>query len=64
MNLIRELKTYRWGEGDTPVKREDHCLDELRYFIMTLPEPTKPLPEKKSDQLLFKEKLMKKRGRA
>lgn len=64
VNLIRELKTYRWGEGDTPVKREDHCLDELRYFIMTLPEPTKPLPEKKSDQLLFKEKLMKKRGRA
>ena len=63
VNLIRELKTYRWGDGDAPVKKDDHCLDELRYYLMTLPEPNKPLPEKKSEQLMFKERLMKKRGR-
>lgn len=37
-NLIRELKGYRWGEGDVPVKRDDHALDELRYFVMTAPK--------------------------
>ena len=35
-NLIRELKTYRWGAGDNPIKKDDHCLDELRYYIMSL----------------------------
>ena len=29
VNLIRELKSYRWGDGDVPIKRDDHCLDEL-----------------------------------
>ena len=38
VNLIRELKTYTWGEEDTPVKRDDHCLDELRYYLMTAPK--------------------------
>jgi len=35
-NLIREIKTYFWGSGDRPVKNDDHCLDELRYYIMSL----------------------------
>ena len=33
-NLIRELKGYMWGEGDVPRKKDDHALDELRYFVM------------------------------
>jgi len=45
-NLIRELKSYWWGSGDTPKKYDDHCLDELRYYIMSKPQlvqPQKPL---------------------
>ncbi len=38
-NLIDELKSYCWGENDAPVKRDDHCVDELRYFVMTRPKP-------------------------
>ncbi len=38
-NMIAEFKSYSWGEGDSPVKRDDHCMDELRYFIMTRPRP-------------------------
>ena len=33
-NLIREIKAYYWGNGDLPVKRDDHALDELRYYLM------------------------------
>ncbi len=39
VNMIREFKSYFWAEGDRPVKRGDHCMDELRYFIMTRPRP-------------------------
>ena len=35
-NLIQEFKTYRWGNSDAPIKKDDHCLDELRYYIMSL----------------------------
>jgi phage terminase large subunit-like protein len=38
VNLIRELKSYRWGDGDSPVKKDDHALDELRYYVMSRPE--------------------------
>ena len=31
VNLIRELKSYWWGDGDNPIKADDHCLDEMRY---------------------------------
>ncbi|MDE7265550.1 MAG: terminase family protein, partial [Clostridia bacterium] len=30
VNMIEEFKTYCWADGDTPVKRDDHCMDELR----------------------------------
>ncbi|MDE7158559.1 MAG: terminase family protein, partial [Clostridiales bacterium] len=30
-NMIREFKGYFWGEGENPVKRDDHAMDELRY---------------------------------
>ena len=59
VNLIRELKSYRWGDGDVPVKRDDHCLDELRYFIASRPKNEKPDGEKTAVQR-DKEKLIKK----
>lgn len=37
-NLIRELKGYMWGENEIPKKINDHALDELRYFVMSLPK--------------------------
>lgn len=53
VNLIRELKSYRWGEGDTPKKTDDHALDELRYYLMTRPEN---LPPKKQKTAIQKDK--------
>ncbi len=41
-NLIREMKGYAWGEGESPIKRNDHALDALRYFIASKPEPYVP----------------------
>ena len=41
VNMIREFKGYFWGAGESPVKRDDHAMDELRYFIMTRPKPAK-----------------------
>ncbi len=37
VNLIREVKNYWWGDGDLPIKKDDHALDELRYYLMTKP---------------------------
>ena len=37
VNLIREIKSYWWGDDDVPIKKDDHCLDELRYYLMTQP---------------------------
>ena len=34
VNLIREIKTYFWGNGEVPTKKDDHALDELRYYLM------------------------------
>ncbi len=46
VNLIRELKSYRWGEGENPRKTDDHALDELRYYLMTKPKNTPPKQQK------------------
>lgn len=35
VNLIRELKSYSWGD-DKPIKVNDHSMDELRYYIMSI----------------------------
>lgn len=35
VNLIREIKSYWWGNDDLPVKKDDHALDEMRYYLMT-----------------------------
>lgn len=37
-NLIREIKNYYWGNGENPIKDDDHALDELRYYLMSKPE--------------------------
>ncbi len=57
-NLINEIKTYRWGKGDSPVKENDHSMDELRYYIMSRPE-NKKASDKKSVVELEKERLIK-----
>lgn len=59
VNLIRELKSYRWGDGDNPKKIDDHSLDELRYYLMTKPENS-PLKKEKSDIQKDKERRFKK----
>ena len=46
VNMIREIKSYFWGDNDLPIKKDDHCLDELRYYIMSRPENSKPRIEK------------------
>lgn len=56
-NLIREIKGYFWGKEDVPIKNDDHCLDELRYYIMSKPQKAK-LTETVSEQLKFKNKLI------
>lgn len=58
VNLIREIKGYFWGEGDVPKKRDDHALDELRYFIMSRPEPYVEKTSKSEIQL-DKERLIR-----
>lgn len=50
VNLIRELKNYRYKEGDVPRKTDDHALDELRYYIMTKPQNNPPVPLKNEIQ--------------
>ena len=46
-NLIRELQTYVWDEKaqirgvDAPLKRDDHCVDSLRYGIMYMQPKSK-----------------------
>ena len=59
-NLIREIKSYYWGDGDNPIKKDDHCLDELRYYLMTIPRPHAP---QKNKVEIHKESLIRKRKR-
>ncbi len=64
VNLIRELKSYRWGDGDSPQKKDDHSLDELRYYLMTKPEntpPKKPKTEIQKDKERLYRKIMNER---
>lgn len=49
--LVSEFLKYRWKSSkraedsprEGPVKRDDHSLDALRYGVMSMPEPGKPL---------------------
>ena len=47
VQLIRELKGYYWGSGDTPRKADDHSLDEMRYYLMSKPR-RQPMQVEKS----------------
>ena len=47
VELIKEIRSYFWGDHNHPVKSNDHCVDALRYLVMSLPEitaTTKPTP--------------------
>ena len=47
VNMISEIKSYWWGKDDRPRKVDDHAMDDLRYFVMSLPDPAvraKPTP--------------------
>ncbi len=46
VNLIRELKGYFWGSGDMPKKTDDHCLDAMRYYLMSRPKKAVATVEK------------------
>ncbi len=59
VNLIREIKSYRWGDGDKPVKVDDHALDELRYYCNRKTSVQK-LEEEKTEIQKDKERLYKK----
>lgn len=40
-NSIREFSLYRWSEKnteDTPIKENDHAMDDIRYFVTTILE--------------------------
>ena len=66
VNLIREIKAYRWGTDDAPVKADDHALDELRYYIMTRPHNEQPKTEQtavqKDKNKLIRNLMRKRRG--
>ena len=55
VNLIREIKSYFWG-ANSPIKKDDHCLDELRYYIMSI-DKVEPKKEKEPMMLEYKNKL-------
>lgn len=42
VNMIREFKGYLWGSNDSPVKRDDHAMDELRYYCLQIGERKQP----------------------
>ncbi len=38
-DTLRELENYRWeqdGDLDRPIKEQDHAMDDMRYFVMTI----------------------------
>ena len=59
VNLIREIKGYFWGNADVPIKKDDHALDELRYYIMSRPENKIALSKPKTPLQINKERLIK-----
>ncbi len=58
VNMIREIKNYWWGDDDLPIKKDDHSLDELRYFLMTRPKKIEKI--QKNEIQKDKEKMIRK----
>ena len=65
--MIREIKQYRWkseGEAEEPVKKDDHAMDELRYYLMHRGEIAQTGSVLREGAILaHKKKLAKKLGR-
>ena len=59
VNMLREIKGYFWGSGDAPIKRDDHAMDDLRYYVCSLTDRQTDKPEKSWVEL-DKEKLIRK----
>lgn len=59
-NMIREIKGYFWSNADVPIKKDDHAMDELRYYIMSRPENKICLQKYKTPLQQNKERLIKK----
>lgn len=59
VNMIREIKGYFWGNADTPIKKDDHSMDELRYYIMNKPQ-AKEVKQEKTIIQKNKERLIRK----
>ena len=41
VDSIKEFSLYRWNDkaaGDVPKKENDHAMDDIRYFVATLPQ--------------------------
>ena len=63
-HLIKELRSYFWRDNETPHKSNDHCIDALRYFVMSAVVPGNELPkqyynkQKKTLIEKFKRRLM------
>ena len=51
VNMIREIKGYFWGNGDAPIKRDDHAMDELRYYVCSLTDNQQEKVQKSVIQL-------------
>lgn len=60
VNMIREIKGYWWGNNDAPIKKDDHAMDELRYYIMSRPENAIRHQAPLTEVQLHKQKLMAK----
>ncbi len=59
VNLIQEFKSYWWSDkSDNPIKKDDHALDELRYYLVSKNKPLKS-EQTKSQIELDKERLIK-----
>lgn len=57
VNMIREIKSYTWGNDEAPIKKDDHSMDELRYYIMNKSEQFESKPTS-SETLKYKQKLI------
>ena len=53
-NMIEEFSGYHWADGDAPVKRDDHCMDELRYYLMNRPRAQ---DGKREDAAIYADKM-------
>ena len=62
--MIKEIKAYRWketpnGGKEEPIKKNDHAMDDLRYYIMSKPEGNHPVSYYESELLKHKKRLAK-----